>query len=112
MNSQIPLYKADGKLVEWISPSQAERLERLQLVQVVRHRKGNVSRCIFRQRPGDARPARLADYLGTRYSFREHLDSLHEVWSLRRLGRGNDLRPIFLQVLTDCLATSETAVGR
>lgn len=107
MNSQIPLYKADGKLVEWISPTQAERLERLHLVQVVRHRKGNVSRCILRQRPGDARPARLTDYVGTKYSFREHLDSGHEVWTLRRLGRGNELRPIFLQVLTDCLVVAK-----
>lgn len=107
MNSQIPLYKSDGQLVEWISPSQAGRLERLHLVQVVRHRKGHVSRCILRQRPGDARPTRPTDYVGTRYCYREHLDSGHEVWTLRRLGRGNELRPIFLQVLTDCLAVAK-----
>ena len=43
---------------------------------------------------------------GTKYSFREHLDSGHIAWSMRRLGKGNELRPIFLAVLTDCLVKS------
>jgi hypothetical protein len=112
MPKQIPLYSAGGQLTDWISPAQMERLEKLHLIQVVRHRKGHVSRCMFRRRPGDGRTARLADYIGTRYSFREHLENGHDVWALRRLGRGNELRAIFLQVLTDCLVTGPTAAVR
>jgi hypothetical protein len=34
------------------------RLEKVDLIQIVRHQKGHVSRCILRQRPGGAAPAR------------------------------------------------------
>ncbi|MCX6620642.1 MAG: hypothetical protein NTY38_06120 [Acidobacteria bacterium] len=104
MQTEIPLYKADGELCDWITPARMDRLEKLELIQIVRHKKGHVSRCILRQRPGDPPPARLADYVGTRYSFREHLENGHLCWRLRRLGREDELRPIFMQVVTDCLA--------
>jgi hypothetical protein len=48
--------------------------------------------------------------MGTRYSFKDHLE--HGVcWDLKRLGGArwgtnyapDDVRPIFLQVVTDCL---------
>jgi hypothetical protein len=41
--------------------------------------------------------------IGTRYCYREYLNIGRVCWSLKRLGRGDELRPIFLQVLTDCL---------
>jgi hypothetical protein len=104
MQTEIPLYKHDGELCDWITPARMARLEKLDLIQIVRHKKGHVSRCILRQRPGDPPPARLTDYIGTRYSFREHLENGHICWRLRRLGRDHELRPIFLQVVTDCLA--------
>jgi hypothetical protein len=106
MQAEIPLYKADGELCDWITETRMERLEKLDLIQIVRHKKGHVSRCVLRQRPGDPPPARLADYLGTRYSFREHLESGHFCWRLRRLGHGDELRSIFLRVVTDCVARS------
>jgi hypothetical protein len=80
------------------------RLDRLGLIKIVRHKKGYVARCILHWRPGDPKPMRLEDYLGTRYSFREHLDNGFLCWRLRQLGRGDELRPIFLTVVSECRA--------
>ena len=103
MPKGIPLYTADGELGDWITEQRMTRLDKLGLIQIIRHKKGRVSRCLIRQRPGDPEPMKPADYVGTRYSFREHLDSGRITWSLRRLGSGDELRPIFLRVVTDCL---------
>ncbi len=103
MDQTIPLYTSDGELSDWINEGQAARLERLGLVQVVRHRKGHVARCIRRRRPGDPKPVRLADYLGTRYCFRERLENGGQCWRLRRLGRGDELRPAFFAVALECM---------
>ena len=84
MQPTVPLYTADGELCDWITEQRVVRLERLDLVQVVRHKKGHVARCILRRRPGDPAPLRLGWYLGTRYSYREHLDNGHRVWALKR----------------------------
>jgi hypothetical protein len=104
MQNGIPLYTADGELCDWISEKRMAGLERLGLIQIIRHKKGRVARCILHPRPGDPKPMRLEDYLGTRYSFREHLDNGYIAWALRRLGKGDELRPIFLRVVTDCLS--------
>ena len=104
MRNGIPLYTAEGELCDWISEQRMARLERLGLIQVVRHKKGRVARCILHRRPGDPKPVRLTDYLGTRYSLREHLDNGRLCWRLRRLGRGDELRPVFLAVVTGCMA--------
>ena len=45
-----------------------------------------------------------ADYLGTRYSYREHLESGNIVWSMKQLGHGEELRSFFLSAVSDCLA--------
>jgi hypothetical protein len=103
MPTRIPLCTADGELCDWISEKRMVRLERLGLIQIIRHKKGHVARCILHRRPGDPKPVRLEDYLGTRYSFRQHLDNGYIAWALRRLGKGDELRPIFLRVVTDCL---------
>lgn len=104
MQNGIPLYSFDGGLLDWISEPRMERLDRLGLIKIVRHKKGHVARCIMHRRPGDPKLVRLEDYLGTRYSFKEHLDNGHLCWRLRRLGRGNELRPIFLAVVSECMA--------
>jgi hypothetical protein len=103
MPKGIPLYSSDGELRDWITDERLKRLERLQMIRVVRHKKGHVARCILRARPGDPQPMTPGDYLGTRYSFREHLDNGRMAWSLKKLGHGDELRPIFLQVVSDCL---------
>jgi len=73
------------------------------LVTPVYGRKGHLKAIFARQADG---AAAFAAHLraGTRYSFREHLDNGYLCWKLRRLGRGDELRPIFLQVVSDCLA--------
>ena len=104
--TEIPLYSYDGALIAWITQQRMNRLEALGLARVVRHKKGTINRAVMHHRAGDPKPTRLAEYLGTRYSFREHLDDGHICWRLRRLGKSDELRPIFLQVVTDCVAPS------
>lgn len=91
MGPTIPLYTANGELCNWITEPHMLRLERLDLITVIRHKKGRVARCTFRRRPGDPTPVLLASYLGTRYSFREHLDNGFYVWALKRLRREGGL---------------------
>jgi len=108
---RIPLYNADGELADWISEQRLARLEAAGLIaRVVRHPKGHINRAILFVRPG-RKPLRRTAYLGTPYSFREHLE--HGLaWELRRLGGTRDgktyarpeLRGVFLQVVRDCLA--------
>jgi len=105
MPDRIPLYAAGGELSDWISEQRLARLQAAGLIaRVVRHPKGHVNRAILFRRPGEGRAAELKDYLGTRYSFREHLDNGYLCWKLRRLGRGDELRPIFLAVVAECMA--------
>jgi|SRR5579884_660422 hypothetical protein len=103
---KIPLYTADNELRDWITEGRLSRLQRAGLIaRVVRHRKGYINRAVMFRRPGEGRPAQVSDYIGTRYSFQEHLDNGRFCWRLRRLGRGDELRPIFLTVVTECMAS-------
>lgn len=104
----IPLYAYDGALVEYTYAERIARLETCGLVRVIRHKKGMIARAIFYAREGDPRPADLRDYVGQEYSFKERLDDGHRVWKLKRLGKGDELRPIFLRVLNDCLVSGRT----
>ncbi len=101
-DKRIPFYAADGTSRGFRSPESARRLIGAGLVTAVYGRKGHLKAIFARQ--GDGSPA-VGDQLplGTRYSFREHLDNGYLCWRLRRLGRGDELRPIFLQVVTECL---------
>lgn len=110
MNATIPVYRADGRLYDVVTERALARLQAAGLIaRVVRHRKGHVNRAILFVRPGEAPMPRTA-YMGTRYSFKDHLE--HGVcWDLKRLGGArwgtnyapDEVRPIFLQVVTDCL---------
>jgi hypothetical protein len=104
MNNQIPLYSPDGELLDWIEQKRMERLVAADLVMAVRTRKGEIRRLVLRRGADDPKPNCIADYLGTCYSFRERLDSGRLVWALKKLGKGDRLRPIFQQVVADCLA--------
>ena len=104
MPKGIPLYTSDGEICDWISEQRLTRLDRLGLIRVVRHKKGHIARCILHRRPGEPKPMRPADYLGTRYSYREHLESGNIVWSMKQLGRGEELRSFFMSAVSDCLA--------
>jgi hypothetical protein len=82
----IPVYRADGSL---FCTANEERLARLQSVglvaRLVRSRKGDVKRAILFVGPGEPSPILAGDLGGTRYSFRQHLDSGYFVWTHKRL---------------------------
>lgn len=111
MNATIPVYRADGRLYDNVTQRGLARLQAAGLIaRVVQHRKGHINRAILFVRAGEAPMPRTA-YMGTRYSFEDHLE--HGVcWDLKRLGGPRDgstyappeLRSIFLQVVADCLA--------
>ena len=61
-------------------------LEQVRRVRIVRRSTGQIARVILHRLPGDPRPFGLADYLGTRYSHRQHLADGHECWQLRAPG--------------------------
>lgn len=50
---------------------------------------------------------RTGEHQGTRYSFRQTLYNNRRCWKLKKLGRGDELRPMFLQAVTDCMAANE-----
>ncbi len=111
MQKQIALYTADGQLCDHITQQRLARLQAANLIaRVVRHRKGHVNRAVMFRRPGETKASSLRDYLGTQYSFREHLDSGHVAWKLKPLGKGDELRPIFMQVVTGCMANGGSAI--
>lgn len=113
---QIPLYRYDGALVDWISPKRAERLASLGRVNLVRHKKGTLNRVILHRMPGEPAPMRVTDYMGRPYSFPQKLDDGHRCWRLKSLAGDRsetnlapeEVRPIFLRVLLDCLAGGVT----
>jgi hypothetical protein len=107
MTSFVPTYSVEGKrLRRDRTLASVQALLAVGLVTVVRDRKGNVKRAIMHY--GTGKPAVLKTaYLGTKYSYREHLRDGHSCYNLRKLG-GNDpkgddyLAPIFWAVVTSC----------
>ena len=88
ITGSIPVYRADRSLYAQVGEQRLERLQSAGLVaRVVRSRKGDIKRVILFAPPGEPKPPGAGAYLGTRYSFREHLDSGYRVWALKRLGR-------------------------
>jgi hypothetical protein len=85
MHSSIPVYRADGRLYDVVTERGLARLQAAGLIaRIVRHRKGHINRAILFVRPGEAPMPRTA-YMGTGYSFKDHLE--HGVcWDLKRLG--------------------------
>ncbi len=103
---RIPLFGSDNDLRDWITLGRAAKLEAAGLARVVRNRKKQPVRCLMLLRKGEPRPLQARNYIGQKYHERERLNNLSPglwPWRLKRLGRGNELRPIFLRVLTDCL---------
>lgn len=113
MQNHIALYNADGELIDRITERRLEKLQALgRIARVVRHRKGPINRAIQIRLPGEGKPARPADYLGTRYSVKQPLSDGHSCWRLRSLGdrqsetdlAPEEVRPVFLQVVLDCMS--------
>jgi len=100
----IPYYAADGTSRGFRSPECARRFLDAGLVTAVYGRKGHL-KAIFARHADGSSAVEASLRPGTRYSFREHLDNGHLCWKLRRLGRGEELRPIFLAVVADCMTS-------
>jgi len=109
MNVLIPVYQADGSLYACVSEPQLARLQSTGLVaRVVRHRKGHINRAILCLRPGEPKPMSAGSVMGTRYSFKEHLDH-GPAWELKHLDGSRDgktyapakVRDVFFQVVAD-----------
>ena len=99
----IPMYAADGRSLGFRSAESATRLIANGFVDAVYGRKGHLKAIHSKQADGaSAVTTRVG--AGTRYSFREHFESGTVAWKLKRLGKGDELRPIFMAVVTDCLA--------
>ena len=103
MTQQIPMYAADGRSLGFRSVESARRLIANGFVEAVYGRKGHL-KAIHSRQPDGASAITTQVRAGTRYSFRERSDSGTVAWRLKRLGKGNELRPFFLTVLTDCMA--------
>ena len=104
MNGLIPLYGADLDLQDWVSAQRAVRLVFLDLAQAIRPRTGGIKRVVFPRQPSHGGPSQSAEYLGRRYSFREHLRDQHLCWRLERLGCGSELWAAFPAVVAGWMA--------
>ena len=112
MSALIPFYSYDGAYLDHITVKRAARLENSGVAKVVRHKKGHINRVILLRGKDDPRPTTPCDYLGKRYSFQQLLQDGQRPWKLRPLQGGRsetdlapeELRPIFIRVLLDCLA--------
>jgi len=105
MTQQIPMYAADGRSLGFRSIESARRLIANGFVEAVYGRKGHL-KAIQSKQPDGASAVIPQVRAGTRYSYRERSNSGTIAWRLKRLGKGSELRPIFLAVVTDCIANS------
>jgi hypothetical protein len=103
MKQEIPMYAADGRSLGFRSVESARRLIANGFVEAVYGRKGHL-KAIQAKQPDGASAITTQVRAGTRYSYREHFDSGTVAWTLKRLGKGHELRPIFMTVVTDCQA--------
>jgi hypothetical protein len=99
----IDLYDCSGRRLDRISDRALSRLQADgQIARIVRRRDGRPMRAYMTARSKSELPGRMSAFVGQRYSYLEALENCR-VWALRRLGRGDELRPIFLSVLHSCL---------
>lgn len=102
MQQQIPMYAADGRSLGFRSVESARQLIGNGFVEAVHGRKGHLKAIQVKQ-PDGASAITTQMRTGTRYSFREQFNNGTVAWALKRLGKDDELRPIFMTVVTDCL---------
>ncbi len=103
MTDQIPLYAADGTPWGFRTQEAARRLIANGLVNPSYGRKGHLKAIFSKQADGASAVERKMPG-GTHYSFQTRLESGPLVWKLKRLGKGDEFRPMFGQVVADCLS--------
>jgi hypothetical protein len=102
MTKEIPLYAADGRPWGFRTIESAKRLIASGLVSPSYGRKGHLKAIFSKQTDGSSAVEANARS-GTRYCVRQRLDSGRLAWKMKKLGKGEELRPLFQQVVTDCL---------
>jgi hypothetical protein len=86
-NTEIPIYSYDGALVQWVDQKRLDQLiKRGRIACVIKDRKGKARRATLHLMPGEPKPSTLRDYVGTKYSFRQHLNDGRRCYRLRALG--------------------------
>ena len=85
---QIPIYAPDGTPRGYRCCNAAQRLLQAGFVTAVYGRKGHLKAIFMRQEDG-SNPVQTDVQPGTRHSYRQHLESGHRVWALKRLRRAN-----------------------
>jgi hypothetical protein len=83
----------------------ARRLIANEVVSPVYGRKGHL-KAIFFMKPDGSSAVQSKVPTGTCYSFRERLESGPLVLKLSKLGKGEELRSLFQQVVADCVVNS------
>src|SRR5690242_13165013 len=107
---RIPYYAPDGSPLGFRSIEAAKRLVDGGFVTPSYGRKGHLKAIWLRKADGGS-PVETNTTSGTQYSFQQRLDSGKRCWKLRRLDlRDEDgalvsTRGVFLQVVSDCLAS-------
>ncbi len=101
LKEEYPLYNAEGTRLGFRSREAVQRLLSMHLVRPVYGRKGHL-KAIFLPTVDGSHPVQRPKP-GTKYSFKEYFDTGTIAWTLKKLGRGEELRPLFEQVVADCL---------
>ncbi len=104
MTQPIPIYAADGTPWGFRSLETAQRLIANGIVSPAYGRKGHL-KAIFSKKVDGSSAVEQTGPRGSQYSFQHRLESGRLAWKLKKLGKGEELRPLFLQVVTDCLAS-------
>ena len=101
--SEYPLFSATGRPLGFRSREATSRLLGGNHVRPIFGRKGRLKAIVLPKKDG-SHPIKNSPQLGEKYSYRRRLDNNHSVWELKRLGKGDELRPLFVKVLTECLS--------
>jgi hypothetical protein len=102
MDKPIPLYACDGTPWGFRSLEAAQRLIANGFVSPAYGRKGHL-KAIFSKKADGSSAVEQTGPRGTQYSFQHRLESGRLAWKLKNLGKGEELRPLFRRVVTDCL---------
>ncbi len=98
---EYPLFSATGCPLGFRSREATARLLAGDHVRPIFGRKGHLRAIVLPKKDGE-HPIKNAPQLGPKYSYRRRLENNHSVWELKKLGKGDELRPLFMQVVMDC----------
>ena len=103
--NEYPLFSATGSPLGFRSKEATARLLAGDHVRPIFGRKGRLKAIVLPKKDG-SHPIKNSPELGPKFSYRRRLKNHHSVWELKKLGKGDEMRPMFVRVLADCLTTS------